>query len=169
MAWDEIDGNVWTIPAAKMKMRRGHRIHLSRQVLAILAELRETATGPFVFTNGNKPLSTKTLNRALRVLGYSSDVMVAHGFRSTASTLLNAECRWPKDIIEIQLAHGDEDRIRATYNRLSEFDAIMSQNADDKIVDRLWEIRVKMMQHWSDQLDALAGQTGVVVQLRKVA
>jgi hypothetical protein len=45
----------------------------------------------------------------------------------------------------------------------------MSQNADDKIVDRLWEIRVKMMQHWSDQLDALAGQTGVVVQLRKVA
>lgn len=163
MEWNEIVGDTWIIPAGKMKMRHAHRVPLSRQALELLEQVRPlTGAGKYVFSTSNKPMATKTLNRALRKLGFTGEQMVAHGFRSMASTLLNAECRWPKDIIELQLAHGDEDKIRATYNRLFELDALM-QTAG--VVDRLWEVRVKMMHHWSDRLDELRDEGSNVVRL----
>jgi integrase len=157
MEWAEIDGNTWTIPKHKMKMRRSHRVPLSRQALAILEAVQPlTGNGKYVFSTGNKPIATKTLNRALRQIGYSDEQHCMHGFRSTASTLLNNEYRWPKDLIELQLAHGDEDKIRATYNRMAELDALLADEQNADTLDRQWEVRCKMMQHWSDRLDELA-------------
>ena len=66
---------------------------------------------------GNSPISENTFNAALRRLGYSKDEMTAHGFRSTASTLLNESGQWSPDAIERALAHGDRDKVRAAYNR----------------------------------------------------
>ena len=74
-------------------------------------------------------------NSALRKMGYSRELMVAHGFRSTASTILNRR-KFDRDVIEMQLAHAPEDRIRAIYNR-----------------DMLWPERVRLMQRWADMLD----------------
>lgn len=68
--------------------------------------------------------------------------MTAHGFRSTASSLLNESGRWTPDVIERALAHKDRDAIRAIYNRTS-----------------YWRTRVEMMQAWSDQLDLLRSQS----------
>lgn len=83
-------------------------------------------------------MSDNTLNAALRRLGYSGNEMIAHGFRSMASTLLNEEGIWTPDALERALAHGDSDKIRAAYHRGAH-----------------WKERVKTAQWWSDHLDGL--------------
>lgn len=146
--WTEIDldNALWSIPAGKMKMRRPHKVPLSRQSLAILREVQEiTGTGQYVFPGFQslkRPMSENALNGALRRLGYSGDEMTSHGFRAMASTLLNEMGRWHPDAIERQLAHVESDGVRRAYAR-----------------GEYWEERVQMMQHWSDHLDALAHHT----------
>lgn len=143
--WAEIDleAAVWTIPAEKMKMRRLHAVPLSKQAVAILSEARAIGDPEdrYVFPSVRtpaRPISENTLNAALRRLGYSKDVVTAHGFRSTASTLLNESGKWSPDAIERALAHGDKDQVRAAYNR-----------------GQHWQERVAMAQWWSDHLDTL--------------
>ena len=64
-----------------------------------------------------RPISDNTLNAALRRLGCSSDEMTAHGFRATASSLLNESGKWHPDAIERQLAHVESDTVRRAYAR----------------------------------------------------
>jgi integrase len=142
--WSEFDLDcaVWTIPAARTKMRRPHRVPLSRQAIAILRELGEvTGVGKLVFPcvrTVMRPISENTLNAALRRLGYSKDQATAHGFRATASTLLNESGKWNADAIERQLAHVENNDVRRAYAR-----------------GEHWDERVKMMVWWSDYLDDL--------------
>jgi integrase len=143
--WSEFDleAAVWTIPAEKMKMRRAHTVPLSKQALAILSEARAISAPDdrYVFPSVRtpaRPISENTLNAALRRLGYSKETATAHGFRSTASTLLNESAKWSPDAIERALAHGDKDQVRAAYNR-----------------GQHWSERVAMAQWWSDYLDTL--------------
>ena len=145
--WTEFnfDGAVWRIPAAKMKMRSEHVVPLSRQAIAILQETRALAgKSAYVFPSLRthlRPMSENTLNGALRRLGYGHDEMTAHGFRSTASTLLNESGKWSPDAIERALAHKDGDAIRGIYHRGAH-----------------WQERVEMAQWWSDFLDGLKAQ-----------
>lgn len=150
--WSEIDleAAVWTIPAEKMKMRRPHAVPLSRQAVAILEEARALAhpADQWVFPSVRtpaRPISENTLNAALRRLGYSKDQATAHGFRSTAATLLNESGKWSPDAIERALAHSDKDTVRAAYHR-----------------GQHWQERVAMAQWWSDYLDTLRGGGEVV-------
>ena len=98
--WTEVDleAAVWSIPAKKMKMRRPHRVPLSRQSLAIIRDLKQlTGTGRWLFPSVRtftRPISENTLNAALRRLGYGSEEMCIHGFRGMASTRLNEMGRW---------------------------------------------------------------------------
>jgi integrase len=92
-----------------------------------------------------KPLSENTLNAALRALGYDKDTVTAHGFRATASTLLNESGRWNADAIERQLAHAEANSIRRAYSR-----------------GEYWDERVKMMDWWADYLDCLKQESRVV-------
>ena len=142
--WEDIDldGALWTIPSTKMKMRKAHRVPLSRQSVAIL-RAAHAITGPtgFVFPSIRtraRPMSENTVNAGLRRLGFTGDEMTAHGFRAMASTLLNESGRWSPDAIESALAHGDDDRVRAAYHRGAH-----------------WKERVEMAQWWSDYLDRL--------------
>ena len=119
--WDEIDWQreEWHIPKERMKMRRPHLVPLARQTLAILKELK-TITGdtPYLFYSAaskSKHISNGTILMALRRMGYQNE-MTGHGFRSLASTILN-EKGYAPDVIERQLAHEDEDKIRSAYNR----------------------------------------------------
>ena len=142
--WTEFDkqGAVWSLSAEKMKMRRPHRVPLSRQVLDMLEELRAlTGDGRFLFPSFRSPrqcMSENTVNAALRRLGYSREEMTAHGFRAMAATLLNEMGIWNPDAIEKQLAHLDTSMVRRAYTR-----------------GEYWDERVKMMQHWSDYLEQL--------------
>lgn len=146
--WNEFDfdKSMWEIPAAKMKMRRPHRVPLSVQALSILKELQPlTSTGPYLFpsvSNFHKPMSENTLNGALRRLGYKGDEMTAHGFRAMASTRLNEMNKWSVDAIERQLAHQETNAVRRAYMHAAEY----------------WEERVRMMQEWADYLDELRKQ-----------
>lgn len=145
--WDEIDGvrAVWSIPAAKMKMRRPHQVSLSRQVLGLFEQLFElTGRGRYVFPSfrtADRPMSENTVNAALRRLGYAQEEMTAHGFRAMAATLLNECGMWHPDAIEKQLAHLDTSEVRRAYTR-----------------GEYWDERVRMMQYWSDYLDQLCRQ-----------
>jgi integrase len=155
--WPEFDfeAAVWSIPAPRMKMRRPHKVPLPSQAIAILTQLRKITGngGRLVFPSAwsqLRPISDNTLNAALRRLGYSQDEATAHGFRATASSLLNESGLWHADAIERQLAHEDGDAVRRAYAR-AEF----------------WDERVRMMQWWADKLDAL--REGATVTPLRVA
>ena len=142
-AWTEfeLDAGVWRIPRERMKSRELHLVPLATQALTILRDLQPlTGSGRLLFPSvrtPERPISNNTLNAALRRLGYSADEIVAHGFRSMASTCLN-EQGWHPDLIELQLAHAERNQVRAAYNR--------AQRVEE---------RRKMMQAWADYLDRL--------------
>ncbi len=148
--WSEFNFETaeWRIPAAKMKMRVVHIVPLSTQAITILRELQPlTGDGKYVFPSvrsPQRPMSDNTVTGALRRLGYTGDDMTGHGFRSMASTLLN-EQGWNRDAIERQLAHTERNNVRAAYN----------------YAEYLPERR-KMMQHWSNYLDELAGDAKIL-------
>lgn len=142
MKWVDVDfdASIWTIPAAETKMRREHRVPLSRQAIAIIRSMKDVAAySQFVFPSFNpkKSLSENAINGALRRLGYGG-VMTAHGFRTTACSLLNESGQFHPDAIERALAHEDTNAVRKAYNRT-----------------QYWDERVRMMQWWSDRIDTL--------------
>jgi integrase len=102
-----------------MKMGDPHIVPLSRQAVEILKELeRFTGTGKYVFPSLlslERPMSENTINAALRRIGCSGDDQTGHGFWSMASTLLN-EQGFPPDVIELQSAHVERNKVRAAYN-----------------------------------------------------
>jgi len=155
--WKEFDLEKpeWRIPAERMKMGELHIVPLSTQAVEILREIhKHTGKGRYVFPSmrtGTRPISENTVNAALRRLGYASDAMTGHGFRSTASTLLN-EQGWHPDLIELQLAHAERDKVRGAYNK----------------AQRLAERR-KMLQAWADYLDGLKADGDKVVAIRRPA
>ena len=149
--WSEfdLDNAVWRIPAERTKMRREHLVPLPRQALAILRDLKAvTGKGGLLFPSirsAHRPMSDNTLNAALRRLGYGKDEVTAHGFRATASTLLNESGRFSADAIERALAHQDPDPVRRAYARGS-----------------FWKERGEMAQWWADHLDTLRNGAEVV-------
>ena len=123
--WTEFDekNRIWVIPAEEMKMRDDHEVPLSRQALAILAELRPlTGRGRYLFSHDDDvPMSDKTINKALRIMGYDTGPggdHCAHGFRSSASTLLNEEGVFDGDVVEAQLAHETDEKREGAATRL---------------------------------------------------
>jgi len=147
--WREFDlkGAEWRILGERMKMRELHVVPLATQAVALLTDLHAySSDGVFVFPSirsRGRPISDNTVNAALRRLGFGRDEMVAHGFRSMASTCLN-EQGWHPDLIELQLAHAERDEVRGAYNRAQ------------RLADRR-----RMMQAWADYLDELRGATEV--------
>lgn len=157
--WSEfdLDRAVWTIPQGRMKSRRPHAVPLSEQVVKYLLDL-QPMTGPTgyafpAFHTSKRPMSENTINQAFRRMGYTSEEMTAHGWRTTASTLLNESGKWNPDAIERSLAHADANVVRGTYNR-----------------GRYWAERIEMHQWWSDYLDQLRkGGDAVPFDLRAQA
>ncbi|MCX2496854.1 integrase domain-containing protein [Plesiomonas shigelloides] len=119
--WDEIDweANVWTIPAARMKKRRQHRIPLTQQMLDLLDVMKPiSGRREFIFPSDRdpqKPCNSQTANMALKRMGFAGR-LVSHGLRSLASTTLNEQGFEP-DLIEAALAHVDDNQVRSAYNR----------------------------------------------------
>ncbi|CAN7356168.1 tyrosine-type recombinase/integrase [Mesorhizobium amorphae] len=150
--WNEFDFDspVWIVPEARMKMRRPHRVPLSRQAVSVLTSFREiSGGGSLLFPSVRsdlRPISDNTLNAALRRMGYGKEEATAHGFRATASTLLNECGKWHPDAIERQLAHIENNDVRRAYARAEH-----------------WEERVRMVQWWADYLDELKSKNGGMI------
>lgn len=118
--WDQIDWNakLWRIPAEIMKMKEPHLVPMSRQTEELLKKIHPlTGQGDYIFpsmTDRAKTISENTMLYALVRLGYRGR-MTVHGFRTSASTLLNENGYHP-DVIEAALAHTRGD-IRSIYNK----------------------------------------------------
>lgn len=144
----DLDGAEWRIPAERMKVREPHVVPLSKQSVALLRELHTYTGGRgYLFPNYRRPndcMTATTLNRALERMGLNGKGSIgfsAHGFRATASTILN-ELNYRPDVIERQLAHAERDKVRASYNQAEYMDE-----------------RKAMMQAWADYLDQLEIKT----------
>jgi integrase len=142
--WSEFDFDnaLWVIPATRMKMKREHIVPLASQVLEMFKTLRnylgdrtELCFPNFRFTG--KPINKNSMRLALRRMGYASGELCVHSFRGIASTCLN-EMGYRPDLIEMQLAHVENNKVRAAYNHALYL-----------------EERREMMQRWADYLDSL--------------
>ena len=145
--WSEIrDLETWVIPEERMKRRLPHVVPLSRQVRALLDELRAMTEeeSPYILASRQNPrcsISNNTLLFALYRLGYKGR-MTGHGFRAVASTVLNESTLWGKDAIERQLAHRETDQVREAYHRAEYLDE-----------------RRRMMAWWSGYLEESRSST----------
>jgi integrase len=154
MKWEYInfDEALITIPKEQMKMNRELKVPLAPQAIVILKDaFKETGHLEYVFVStigvGKKkrtPIGESATTNAIRRMvdprtgePFGTGFMTSHGFRHTASTMLN-ELGYRSDIIELQLAHESNDRVRATYNKA-----------------QLIPDRTKMMQEWAEHLDML--------------
>lgn len=141
--WEEFDleRSVWTIPAARTKMRREHQKPLPPLAVDILKALKkETGSNYRAFPSSiarDKPISENTLNQALRRMGFDKHEHTSHGFRASASSLLNESGRWNADAIEAELGHVGADEVRRAYHR-----------------SRYWEERVKMADWWAAKISS---------------
>jgi integrase len=137
-SWNEFDLKraIWTIPAARTKMRREHVKPLPQEAVEILEDLRgHTGNYPYVFPSQlspSKPISENTLNGALRRMDIQKSEHTSHGFRASASSLLNESGLWNRDAIEAELAHVGSDQVRRAYHRAA-----------------YWDERVKMASWWA--------------------
>ena len=161
--WEEFnfEDKIWRISAARMKMGNEHLVPLSTQANEVLELLRDmTGHYELVFPserNRNREMSDNTMRRAIFKLGYDGhhagkSKAVPHGFRATASSILN-ETGFNPDAIERQLAHVERSGVRAAYTHHA----------------RYLEERREMMQWWADYLDEMRVSGRVVSTFSRVA
>ncbi len=153
--WSEIDFDKaqWRIPKERMKMKEQHIVPLSRQSTNILKQIHNiSGDGVYVLPSqkeSHKIMSENTFLRAIEIMGYK-DKTTAHGFRSTASTVLN-ENGFNPDWIERQLAHAERDQIRAAYNHAYYL-----------------KERTEMMQWWADYIEKLMKGKGDGIKTKTI-
>lgn len=139
--WTEIDFDqkLWSIPGHRMKMGLDHLVPLTPTVIQLFEEIYEVRVSDEHVMGSTQAksgvISDMTFNKALRSLGYNGDVHVAHGFRKSASTILNEE-GWNSEWIERQLSHVPRNRVAGIYNKAQYLAG-----------------RTKMMEAWSQMLD----------------
>lgn len=148
--WCEIDlaEKVWTVPAARMKGGREHRVPLSNKTLAILNKVAKGEPGDFVFRGRNGgPLSNMALLMLLRRMGHGS--LTAHGFRSTFRDWAAERTSFQREVAEAALAHVVGDKVEAAYRR-----------------GDLFEKRRRLMEAWAEFATRVPGSSArTVVQM----
>jgi len=117
--WDEVDfeEKIWVVPAARMKAGREHRVPLTGTALAILKQMNGIREGDFVFPGGKKtrPLSNMAMLAVLKRMGRGD--LTAHGFRSTFRDWAAERTNFPREVVEMALAHTIESKVEAAYRR----------------------------------------------------
>jgi len=122
--WDEIDldAATWTIPAARMKMKRPHRVPLSPSAVAVLKEAQDLFGGIgrlFPGAKKGRPLSDVALSKTVKGLGFPVDV---HGFRTSFRTWAQDKTTFPREVAEACLAHLVGSEVERAYSRSDLFD-----------------------------------------------
>lgn len=140
--WADIDtdNSMWNIPADFMKMKKPHKVPLSKEALRVLDSMKAiSGHREWIFPSIKAPLNhmhEQTANAAIIRMGFGGE-LVAHGMRSIARTAAEESGKFRTDVLEAALAHSKKDEIIAAYNR----------------ADYLAE-RVVLMQWWSDYVQA---------------
>jgi len=135
--WSEIDFDnaLWSIPAARMKMKRDHRVPLVQRALDILHQIKNCGFSKeiiFPSLTSGKALSDVTLSKLIKELGFDVDV---HGFRTSFRTWAQDCTDYPREIAEMALAHGVGNAVEQAYAR-------------SDLLDK----RRQMMRDWADYI-----------------
>lgn len=146
--WSEIDTEnaVWEIPAERMKMKRPHRVPLTKRMLDLLQEAKKYDNGSglvFPSVGKRKSLSDATLSKLIKELGFEADV---HGFRTSFRTWAQEKTNFPREVAEMALAHNVGNAVEQAYARSDLFDK-----------------RRKLMETWAA---FLSDKVGNVIELR---
>ena len=141
--WSEVNGNIWSIPAERMKSGVAHRVPLSKRCIQILTEAKTINLGSkFIFegTRTNKPLSENTFNKLMKELGMAVHV---HGFRTSFRTWTQEQTGYSREIAEAALAHSLKNKAEAAYARsdllkkrgemMESWSAYLSENSNNII------------------------------------
>ena len=151
--WEEIDfaGKVWTVPPARTKAAREHRVPLSDRALAILAEMKAGRAGDYVFSGRRpgRPLSGMAFEMLLRRI---KSPCTAHGFRSSFRDWCGNETHFPRELAEHALAHVIGDKAEQAYRRS---DALAR--------------RRELMDAWARHCEAAAGDNVVTFKRQTLA
>jgi integrase len=119
MVWAEADlrRDVWAVPAGRMKAGREHRVPLVPRAVEILKDMQKIRDGEVVFPGRGreKPLSNMALLKTLERMG--RDDITAHGFRSSFRDWASERTSFPREVIEMALAHAIGDKVEAAYRR----------------------------------------------------
>ena len=159
--WKEFDfqSAEWVIPKERMKMDKPLVVPLSQQVITLLKELApfsHHSDESFLFPSpmsSDKPISDTSVRKALKSLKYrdaEDRLIVPHGFRHTACTLLAESGQFDQRVIETQLAHDEKNQVKATYNK-----AIYMEQ------------RRELMSYWSDYCDRLKKDEANILEFKK--
>jgi integrase len=156
--WPEFDleNGLWEIPAHRVKMRDSHRVYLPRQAIELLLQLKPLSKADgFILPSISmlsKPIGQTTINSVIDRLDVNGARFVPHGFRATASSILN-EAGFRMEVIERQLDHRDRNEVRAIYNQ--------AEYAHE---------RREMLQWWADYIDSLMlGSNVIPINARRLA
>jgi len=150
--WAEIDGDVWTIPAARMKSGREHRVPLSDRALEVLKNMPRERGSKFVFpgSRAKLPLSNMAMLELLR--GMEGNGLTVHGFRSTFRDWAAEQTNYPRELAEAALAHVLTDKTEAAYQR-----------------GDLLEKRRRLMDTWARYCASPPAEKGKVLAMRGAA
>jgi integrase len=122
--WREIDfpTKTWTVPAARMKSHREHRVPLPDRAIAILRGLYTEKDNAFVFIGSRTGtgMSNMALAAVLKRMGHGDTTV--HGFRSSFRTWAAEQTNYPREVAEQALAHIIPDAVERTYKRTTLFD-----------------------------------------------
>jgi len=144
----DLDGAVWDIPAERMKMKRGHRVYLSRQAVELLRQLFHfTSASPYAVPSISRVsvhMAEVTLNHFFKRMDFGVPEFSPHGLRGTAATLLR-ENGFGRDVVELLLAHAEDDESVAAYSHME-----------------LVPERIRAMQFLADKVERLAAGAEVV-------
>lgn len=147
--WEEfdLDRNLWTIPASRMKAKIAHRVPLPPQARSVVDEMAKVRTSDFVFPG--RRINCHLSNMAmLELLQDEHPTLTVHGFRSSFRDWAAERTSFPRLVAEAALAHTIDDKTEAAYLR-SDF----------------LEQRRRLMEHWADYCDLLQ-VTGQVVPIK---
>jgi integrase len=116
--WEEIDfvAKVWTVPPARMKAGKEHRVPLSDRAMAILDDLQQARLSDFVFP-GFKPGCPLYSTALAAVLRRAKVDVTTHGFRSSFRDWAGDSTPFARDVVEAALAHAIENKTEAAYRR----------------------------------------------------
>lgn len=148
--WNEIDGDVWTVPAERMKAGKEHRVPLTPAALAIIEALPVIDGNPHLFPGQRKrrPLSNMAMLKLMERMDYGD--FTAHGFRSSFRDWAGEQTAFPREVAEAALAHGNRDKVEAAYQRGDYF-----------------EKRRKLMEAWTAYCGTIPKSGGNVTPIRR--
>jgi integrase len=146
--WNEIDGNMWTVPGERMKAGKPHRVPLSDRAVEVLVSLPREGEFIFIGARTDAASNPHQLKRVLQRMGCNN--ITVHGFRSTFRDWAAETTAYPNHVVEMALAHVVGNGVEAAYRR-----------------GDLFEKRRQLMQDWAGYCSKSDIANGVVVPLRQ--